>query len=136
MIRPNKMEMPFPATPRNLILLQQCQGRIVSAFEEVDILITTYFPSIVIYKLLGFTLCMITGPIGTYFLTLNTIFRGWLSKISSKQTTYSRDTGSSTWAGATAAFVANMVLIAYVIIAMKEDQSEKLAAEQEARKGQ
>jgi len=30
----------------------------------------------VIYKLLGFTLAMIAGPIGTYFLTLNTVFKG------------------------------------------------------------
>lgn len=32
--------------------------------------------SAVIYKLLGFTLAMIVAPIGTYYLTLNTIFRG------------------------------------------------------------
>ncbi|KAF6230186.1 hypothetical protein HO133_004525 [Letharia lupina] len=81
--------------------------------------ITPAVPTAVIYKLLGFTLAMIAGPIGTYFLTLNTIFRG-----------------KSTWAGATAAFMANMVLIAYVIVAMREDESEKLAAEEKARKGE
>lgn len=32
--------------------------------------------SAVIYKLLAFTLAMIVAPIGTYYLTLNTIFRG------------------------------------------------------------
>ena len=32
--------------------------------------------------------------------------------------------------------MANVVLIAYVIVAMKEDESDKLAAEQKARKGQ
>lgn len=74
-------------------------------------------PAAVIFKLLGFTLAMIIAPIGAYFLTLNTIFQG-----------------RSTWAGATAAFVANMVLIAYVIVAMREDESEKLAAEEKARK--
>jgi len=36
----------------------------------------------VIYKLLGFTLAMIVGPIGSYFLTVNTIFGGGFSTIS------------------------------------------------------
>lgn len=29
-----------------------------------------------IYKLLGFTFAMIVGPIGSYFLTVDTVFRG------------------------------------------------------------
>ena len=44
--------------------------------------------------------------------------------------------GNSTWAGATAALMANVVLLAYVIVAMKEDESEKIEAEQRAKKGQ
>ena len=32
--------------------------------------------------------------------------------------------------------MANVVLIAYIIVAMKEDESEKSAAEEKARKGQ
>lgn len=37
--------------------------------------------------------------------------------------------GNSTFAGALAAIMANVVLIAYVIVAMREDQSEQLAKE-------
>ncbi|GAB7341620.1 hypothetical protein MBLNU457_7820t1 [Dothideomycetes sp. NU457] len=75
-------------------------------------------PSAVIAKLLGFTFAMITVPIGTYFLTLNTIYGG-----------------NSTYSGATAAFMANVVLIGYVIVAFKEDQSERAEmAEQEKKK--
>ncbi|MCJ1484397.1 vacuolar ATPase assembly integral membrane protein vma21 [Schaereria dolodes] len=76
-------------------------------------------PAAVIYKLLGFTAAMVGGPIGTYYLTLQTIFRG-----------------SSTLAGATAAIMANVILVAYIVVAMKEDQSERLAAEEKARKGE
>lgn len=60
---------------------------------------------------------MITMPIGAYFLTLNSLYRG-----------------NSTFAGATAAIIANVVLIAYVVVAMKEDQSDRLAAEQREKK--
>lgn len=74
-------------------------------------------PSSVIFKLLGFTFAMITMPIGAYFLTLNSLYRG-----------------NSTFAGATAAIIANVVLIAYVVVAMKEDQSDRLAAEQREKK--
>ncbi|SLM40061.1 vacuolar atpase assembly integral membrane protein vma21 [Lasallia pustulata] len=80
--------------------------------------ITPAVPAAVIYKLLGFTAAMVAGPIGTYFLTLNWVFRG-----------------NSTFAGATAAIMANVVLVAYVIVAMKEDQSEKMAADEKAKKG-
>lgn len=33
-------------------------------------------PTHVIVKLLGFTLAMIVGPIGSYFATVNTVFKG------------------------------------------------------------
>lgn len=74
-------------------------------------------PAHVIIKLLGFTLAMIVGPISCYFLTINNIFGG-----------------NSTYAGATAAFAANLVLVFYIIVAFKEDQDEVLGGTQEKKK--
>jgi hypothetical protein len=41
-----------------------------------DRFLLALIPRDVIYKLLGFTAAMIAGPIGMYFLTVNTIFNG------------------------------------------------------------
>ncbi|KAF4510512.1 hypothetical protein G6O67_002392 [Ophiocordyceps sinensis] len=68
-------------------------------------------PKHVIFKLLGFTLAMIVVPIGSYFLTVGTVFKG-----------------NSSYAGALAALLANVVLISYVIVAMNEDESDKNGA--------
>ncbi|KAM5356246.1 hypothetical protein ACJ41O_002892 [Fusarium nematophilum] len=77
-------------------------------------------PKEVIYKLLAFTFAMIVVPIGSYFLTVNTIFRG-----------------NSSFAGGLAAVMANVVLVSYIIVAMKEDQSEQLEKEKrESKKDQ
>jgi len=76
-------------------------------------------PAHVIYKLLGFTLAMVVCPLGSYFLTLNVLFGG-----------------NSTYAGAFAAIMANVVLIGYVIVAFNEDQTEAIEAkEKEKRDG-
>ncbi|KAF2799091.1 hypothetical protein K505DRAFT_216067, partial [Melanomma pulvis-pyrius CBS 109.77] len=74
-------------------------------------------PAAVIWKLLSFTFAMITLPIGTYFFTVNFVF-----------------VGNPTFAGALAAVMANVVLIAYVVVAMKEDQSDRLEEEEKRKK--
>lgn len=51
---------------------------------------------------------MVILPIGSYFITVNTIFRG-----------------NSTFAGGFAALIANVVLIGYVIVAWKDDQEDE-----------
>ncbi|KAL2125840.1 hypothetical protein VTI74DRAFT_2536 [Chaetomium olivicolor] len=69
--------------------------------------ITPAVPASVILKLLAFTLGMIVIPIGSYFLTVDNVFKG-----------------NSTYAGALAAIMANVVLVGYIFAAMAEDQSE------------
>ncbi|KAL9048860.1 MAG: hypothetical protein Q9162_007511 [Coniocarpon cinnabarinum] len=65
-------------------------------------------PMSVVYKLLFFTAAMVIAPLGVYFITAQTIFAG-----------------NNTWAGALAAITANVVLIAYIIVAVQEDQGEQ-----------
>ena len=43
--------------------------------------------------------------------------------------------GNATFAGATAAISANVVLVAYVVVAMREDQSEAIALAEKEKKG-
>ncbi|KAI0394786.1 hypothetical protein F5Y17DRAFT_426146 [Xylariaceae sp. FL0594] len=73
-------------------------------------------PMDVIMKLLAFTLAMFVIPIGSYFMTVNTIFNG-----------------NSTYAGGLAAILANVVLVGYVVVAMNEDQSDQLEAEKKKK---
>jgi vacuolar ATPase assembly integral membrane protein VMA21 len=80
---------------------------------------------------------MVVGPIGTYFLTFNTVFKGMLARLERENVTWMMLTwtaGNSTFAGATAAVMANVVLVAYVVIAMREDQSEAIEAAEKEKK--
>lgn len=79
---------------------------------------------------------MIAGPIGVYFLSVNIVFHGKLFQPTSSAPCLILQPGNATLAGAAAAFTANLVLIAYIIVAMKEDQSDKIAAQETVRKTQ
>jgi len=70
-----------------------------------------------IYKLLAFTFAMIFAPLASYFLSVKTIF-----------------VGNATLAGALAAFIANVVLVGYIIVAWQEDSEEQ--AKSKEKKGQ
>ncbi|PGH14892.1 hypothetical protein AJ79_02755 [Helicocarpus griseus UAMH5409] len=75
-------------------------------------------PSDVILKLLFFTAAMICAPLGVYYASVNALFKG-----------------NATYAGATAAVTANLVLIGYVIVAMREDSGEEEKERWEREKG-
>ncbi|KAA8896129.1 hypothetical protein FN846DRAFT_285705 [Sphaerosporella brunnea] len=64
-------------------------------------------PGSVVAKLLFFTAAMIGAPLGTYYVSVTSLF-----------------VGQSTVAGALAAVAANAVLIAYVMVAMAEDGAD------------
>jgi vacuolar ATPase assembly integral membrane protein VMA21 len=75
-------------------------------------------PNSIIAKLLVFTLAMVTVPLGTYFLSVRTVFQG-----------------NPTFAGGLAALMANVVLMAYIFVAVRDDQAEQEEAAEGRRKG-
>ncbi|KAL1974484.1 hypothetical protein VTN31DRAFT_4688 [Thermomyces dupontii] len=64
-------------------------------------------PTEVIAKLIAFSIAMICAPLAVYFLGVNTLSQG-----------------NSTLAGAAAAVTANVVLIAYIVVAWREDRED------------
>lgn len=87
----------------------------------------------VIFKLLGFTMAMVAAPISMYFLTVNSIFSGQSGfQPIARTVILTLGIGNSTFAGATAAVTANVVLFAYIFVAWQEDKGER-AAEQEKK---
>ncbi|QKX57419.1 uncharacterized protein TRUGW13939_04531 [Talaromyces rugulosus] len=74
-------------------------------------------PRETIIKLLAFTLAMIVAPIGMYFLSVNTVLKG-----------------KPSFAGALAALTANVVLVAYIVVAWQEDKEDQ--AKRREKKGQ
>ncbi|KAK6505441.1 vacuolar ATPase assembly integral membrane protein vma21 [Arthrobotrys musiformis] len=65
-------------------------------------------PKEVLIKLFSFTVAMLFGPIGCYYISTNYLFPG------------------STVLGASiAAVVANVVLVLFILVAMKEDDGEE-----------
>ena len=84
-------------------------------------------------KLLGFTAAMVVLPISSYFLTRNSLFKGMLRSLQSMGYVYDC-AGNAGYAGAFAAVVANVVLVAYIIVAFLDDKSEREEDEKEKKK--
>ncbi|KAF7537440.1 hypothetical protein G7054_g3725 [Neopestalotiopsis clavispora] len=105
------------STEKSILEKDDSIGASPAASEKSNI--SPAVPADVIIKLLAFTLAMIVVPIGSYYATVNTLFKG-----------------NSTFAGALAAIMANVVLVAYVIVAYNEDQSEQLEEKKKDTKKQ
>lgn len=96
--------------------------------------ILTFPARAVVFKLLAFTATMVIAPIGSYFLSVNTIFQGMTSQNLPPEpamgkfdvlTLWGFLVGNSTYAGALAAIIANIVLLSYVFVAFNEDSGEE-----------
>ncbi|KAI9830765.1 MAG: vacuolar ATPase assembly integral membrane protein vma21 [Phylliscum demangeonii] len=100
-------------------------------------------PMSVVVKLLAFSGAMFGGPLAAYYVSLNAVVKGEVgSGDAAARTRWDAvaeadagggmggfgGIGNSTFAGAMAALVANVVLVAYVVVAMRDDRSERAGA--------
>lgn len=89
--------------------------------------------SAVVAKLLLFTLAMVAAPLATYYISVTRVFVGTCGRsISTRPRRPPANIdilllllGNATAAGALAAVAANVVLIAYVVVAMTEDDTDE-----------
>lgn len=75
-----------PARSQTLLLPSHCRPIFIISIAHEFIWLISHRN--VIVKLLAFTLAMVVGPIGTYFLTLNTVFKGMLARLEGKHVTW------------------------------------------------
>lgn len=67
-------------------------------------------------------------PVGIYHVSVGTV-----SFVDMKRKILTYSIGNSTWAAISAAVTANIILVAYIVVAWKDDQGERLAKEKKAQ---
>jgi vacuolar ATPase assembly integral membrane protein VMA21 len=72
------------ATQRDLISHPLCLRKPPPEIQVSENLGLMPVPRTVVYKLLGFTLAMVVVPIGSYFATVDLLFRGRARSVSAK----------------------------------------------------
>jgi hypothetical protein len=82
---------------------------------------------------MSFTFAMITLPIGTYFFTVNFVFQG-KHLVMRPRELLTLCPGNATYAGGLAALMANVVLIAYIVMAFRDDQEEMREEAEKSKK--
>lgn len=88
----------------------------------------------VITKLLVFTAAMFILPIVSYFLTRDRLFSGACKHSLNDTGVAHVFVGNAAYAGGFAAFVANVVLIGYIIVAFLDDKEEQQEAMQKKQR--
>ncbi|KAI1978437.1 vacuolar ATPase assembly integral membrane protein vma21 [Ophidiomyces ophidiicola] len=74
------------------------------------------YPHQVLWKLIVYSIAVVVLPISAYFYSKNYIFEG-----------------NTTYSGAIAALTANVVLISYIILAVREDRGDLMKGQEEKK---